>query len=236
MIALTFDDGPHPVYVPRLLALLGKEKIRATFFLIGEQLKRYPSVARAIVEEGHEIGNHTLNHKDLRRVPESVAKSEIAGMQRLIEERLGLTPTLYRPPYGSLTKTVKRICAREHLAIIMWDVDTNDWRRAATTKTIVQTVLDNASSGSIILFHATRAKTVEAVARLIPLLRERGYEFVTVSQLLEDLEIRKALRRYAQKPASSAETKGKPTSRAGGPPPFSPPTTKPIRIPTLPLP
>jgi peptidoglycan/xylan/chitin deacetylase (PgdA/CDA1 family) len=209
MIALTFDDAPHPEYVPRLLALFRAENLKVTFFLVGEPLRRFPEVARAIVADGHEIGNHSMSHRDLQRASAAVAAEEIAGMQRLIAEQLGTTPTLYRPAGGALSSEVRRVCEREHLSIILWDVDTNDWREGSTRDSIVRTVLKEATSGSIVLLHTTHLPSVEAAAELIPILRVRGYQLVTVSQLLEDRARREEIRRLSPKrePAASSRRK-----------------------------
>jgi len=210
MVALTFDDAPHPEYVPRLLALFRAENVKATFFLVGSQVKLFPDVARAIVADGHEIGNHSLSHRQLPRGSASVAEEEIVGMQQLLKERLGISPILYRPTFGVASNEVKRICEREHLAVILWDVDTNDWRDGSTRETIVRTALQNVTSGSIILFHATHLRSIEAVAELIPLLRVRGYELVTVSKLLEDRAQREEIRRLSPKKEPSPVARRKP--------------------------
>lgn len=236
LIALTFDDGPHPVYVPRLLALFRAEKVNATFFLIGDQFRLFPDVARAIVADGHEVGNHSLTHRNLRRAPPSDAEREIVGMQKLLKERLGVVPGVYRPAYGVVTDTVRRICKREHLAIIRWNVDPADWQRKTTREMIVRNVLDNVSSGSILLFHATHKKTVEAVSDLIPILRYRGFEFATVSKLLRDRTLREEIRRYAPKKGTLPPARWRPKGPARYRSIPAEPTSPSIRIPILPPP
>ena len=235
MIALTFDDAPHPEYVPKLLALLRAEDVKATFFLVGEQLKLFPDVARAIAADGHEIGNHSLNHRNLTRASASV-EEEIVGMQRLIKEIVGVTPVIYRPPFGTTSAEVRRICERENLRIILWEVDTNDWREGTTREGIIRTVLDNTTSGSIILFHATHLKTVEAVAELIPILRFRKFQFVTVSKLLQERALREELRRYAPQKEPPAPTRWKPQGPERSSSAPVAPTTYSIQTPVLPTP
>lgn len=233
MVALTFDDGPHPVYVPRLLALLRAEDVKATFFLVGEHLKTYPEPARAIVADGHEIGNHSMAHLNVRGAPQAKVEGEIAGMQRLVKERLGVVPKAYRPPYGYITDTIRRICEREGLPIVKWNVDPTDWKSGVTRDMIVQNVLENTTSGSIILFHATRGSTVEAVAELIPILRFRGHRFVTVSELIRDHDAREKTRPVTAKKRSTASQQG----QDKGPAPGSEPQPKPppsVNIPPLP--
>jgi len=236
LIALTFDDGPNRKYVPRFLALLRAEKVEATFFLVGEQTRLYPDVARAIVADGHEVGNHSLTHKNLRDAPASVAESEIAGMQQLLKERLDVVPRVYRPAYGVVTDTVRRICRREHLALISWNVDPNDWRRNTTREMIVRNVLDNVSSGSIILFHATHEKTLEAVSDLIPILRYRGFEFATVSKLLRDRTLREEIRRFAPTIETLPAKRWKPKGPARYRSVPAEPSTPSIQTPPLPPP
>jgi len=236
MIALTFDDAPHPEYVPRLLALFRAENVKVTFFLVGEQLKLFPDVARAIAADGHEIGNHSLNHRNLGRAGASLVETEIGGMQQLIKETVATTPTLYRPPFGNTNSEAKRLCEREHLSIILWDVDTDDWRAATTREMIVRNVLDNATSGSIVLFHATHQKTVEAVSELIPILRQRGLEFVTVSRLLQDRALREEMRRFAPKKEPPSPTRWTPAGPERYRSEPAAPTTFSIQTPVLPTP
>jgi peptidoglycan/xylan/chitin deacetylase (PgdA/CDA1 family) len=236
MIALTFDDAPHPEYVPRLLALFRAENVKVTFFLVGEQLKLFPDVARAMVADGHEIGNHSLNHRDLRRAAASLVESEIVGMQQLIKETIAVTSTLCRPPFGNISTEVKRACDREQLSIILWDVDTNDWREGTTREMIVRNVLSSATSGSIVLFHATHQKTVEAVSELVPILRQKGLEFVTVSRLLQDRALREEMRRFAPKKEPPPPTRWKPTGPERYRTEPAAPTTFSIQTPILPTP
>ncbi len=238
MIALTFDDAPHPQYVPQLLALFRAENVQATFFLVGEQLKLFPDVARAIVADGHEIGNHSLSHKNAARASATSVEAEIVGMQRLVKDLLGVTPAVYRPPFGNVSAEVKRICERENLAIVTWDVDTNDWRSGTTREMIVRNVLDNATSGSIVLLHATHLKTVEAVADLIPILRFRKLQMVTLSDLLKAKSARAVKPRLAphqQGPVALQlfESSGNDKAPAAAP---AMPSTRSIQMPVLPLP
>jgi len=236
MVALTFDDAPHPEFVPRLLALFRAENVKVTFFLVGEPLRRFPDVAKAIVADGHEIGNHSLNHRNLLRAQAPAAEDEIVGMQRLIREQLGATCTLYRPAFGVASNEVKRICEREHLSIILWDVDTNDWREGSTRETIVRNVLDNVNHGSIVLFHATHLRSIEAAAELIPILRARGYELVTVSKLLEDRARREQIRRLSPKRDSSPSARDRSPNKPESVSPSDDRATPVIQIPVLPTP
>jgi peptidoglycan/xylan/chitin deacetylase (PgdA/CDA1 family) len=194
LVALTFDDAPDPL-CPRLLAVLREQKIKCTFFLIGKHLQAYPAIAQAIVAEGHEIGNHSMSHADGRKLSSARAEEEVDGMQKLIQQALGVVPTLYRPPYGNTNASVRQVCARDHLQIICWDVDPNDWQKNTTRESVTKFVLAHTTSGSIVLLHATKLKTVEAAADIIQGLRAKGFQLVTVSELLKDREARLAQRK-----------------------------------------
>lgn len=235
LIALTFDDAPHPTYVPRLLSLLKAENAKATFYLVGSNLKNFPTLARKIVEEGHEVGNHSLTHASLTKADLDGTKEEILGMQKLMQERIGLAPRTYRPAFGAVNTKIKDVCEENGLDIILWDVDTNDWRSASTSTTIINEVLDNATSGSIVLFHATKERTVQAIAELIPVLRYRGYKLVTVSELLRDRAAReKARREGTGDDGTSAAASDRATENDTGPSGTAP--IAPIKSPVLPGP
>jgi peptidoglycan/xylan/chitin deacetylase (PgdA/CDA1 family) len=153
-----------------------------------------------------------------------------------MQQQLGTTPTLYRPAGGAISTEVKRLCERENLSIILWDVDTNDWRDGSTRDSIVRTVLDNVTSGSIVLFHATHLRSIEAAAELIPILRSRKYEIVTVSRLLEDRAKREEIRRLSPRQEPSP---GNGRNALSGERPSSAPeahTTPSIQTPVLPVP
>ena len=207
MVALTFDDAPFADTLPALLALLRAENIKATFFLIGENVERFPELARAIVAEGHEVGNHSYSHRDLHRASAEVVDKEITGMQKLIHDMVGTTSTLLRPPFGNVSDVVKQTCQREGISIICWNVDPADWRKDTTRDSVVRNVLENTTSGSIVLLHATQRKTIEALAEIIPILRQRGFQLVKVSDLLKDQARREEVRNrttvYGQAGASS---------------------------------
>ncbi|MBM3333343.1 polysaccharide deacetylase family protein, partial [Candidatus Sumerlaeota bacterium] len=132
MVALTFDDAPVADTLPSLLALLRAENVKATFFLTGKNVELYPQLARTIVADGHEAGNHSYSHRDLHRASAEVAEKEIAGTQKLIHDVVGTTSTYFRPPFGNVSDEVKRICQREGISIICWNVDPADWRKDTT--------------------------------------------------------------------------------------------------------
>ncbi|MFT4288649.1 polysaccharide deacetylase family protein [Nocardioides sp.] len=181
-VALTFDDGPGPD-TERLLSYLRKGKVRATFFMLGQQVKAYPKVAKDVARAGHEIGVHTWDHQDLTRLSKADVAAELGDTVRIIGKDTGVTPTLLRPPYGATNARVEAAAARAHLAVALWDVDTLDWKTRSTQATIASALHDT-RRGSIVLIHDIHATSVAAVPAIIRGLRHRGYRFVTVSQLL----------------------------------------------------
>jgi Glycosyltransferases, probably involved in cell wall biogenesis len=204
-IALTFDDGPDPVWTPKILDVLKQENVKACFFVVGENGQAYPDLVRRIVAEGHEIGNHSFTHPNLAEVPHQVTDLELNTTQRLIESLTGHSTRLFRAPYfgdaeprttDELVPTVQAqnlgyISVGLHLDPDDWKL-TNDDGTPHTSDQIVKEVLEAASittpeeRGSIVLLHdagGDRSATVAALPKLIETLRARGYQFTTVSEL-----------------------------------------------------
>ena len=185
-IALTFDDGPHPKLTPRILNILAKYGISATFFMVGENVFNYPEAARAVIEAGHEVGNHTFTHPHLANLDEHAILDEIGKCEDALEELCEYRPHLLRTPQGALTPSLERCLLEDDYILVLWSLDTRDWDNKSTA-CIVQTVLDKVKPGDIILMHdfiGHNSKTPEALERIIPQLLSQGYEFVTVSELL----------------------------------------------------
>lgn len=186
-IALTFDDGPHPVKTPQVLDLLEKHGVRATFFIVGSLAEYHPEIVKREAELGHELANHSYTHPRLSKLTESEIKLEIERADAAIKKATGVAPRLFRPPEGAYSKDIVGIASALGKETIIWTVDTMDWARSPCEK-IVENVKANVTSGSIILFHdCTRdgTFTLEALAELLPYLKSQGYEFVTVSELIE---------------------------------------------------
>lgn len=185
-IALTFDDGPHPYLTPRILEILKKHGVSATFFMVGENVINYPDAARAVLREGHEIGNHTYSHRHVSSLDSKRLTEEMEKCENALFELCECRPHLFRPPEGAVTKTVEE-CAREgDYSLVLWSLDTRDWENKSVEQ-IVGRVIDNIRPGDIILMHdyiGVRSKTPEALEILLPELLKRGYEPVTVSHLL----------------------------------------------------
>ena len=186
-VALTFDDGPNPPYTPRLLALLKANDVKATFFLVGERVEAEPALARAVIEAGHAIGNHTYDHARLVLKTESGVENELMKAETAIERATGVMPRFFRPPYGSEDRFTLEASKALGYVAVEWSVSSKDWRRPGVDA-IVDNVLRQVKNGSIILMHdggGDRSETIDAVARIIPELRRRGFEFVTIPDLLD---------------------------------------------------
>ncbi len=184
-IALTFDDGPHPKKTDKFLDLLEKYDIRATFFVIGENVSYYPKPLKRAVSLGHEIGNHTYHHVLLSAADEKKAEEEIRKTEQIILDTTGYQPTLLRPPEGAYTKSALQTADDFGYRVVLWTVDSRDWENIPAEK-IIKNVEENIRGGSILLFHDYTGKhSLEALEVLIPKLKEKGYEFVTVSELLQ---------------------------------------------------
>ncbi len=186
-IALTFDDGPHPRYTDRILEILAREGVIATFFMIGVNVQRYPEVARRVIAGGHEVGNHTFTHATMKRIPEETLVKEIEENDRILEE-LGYAPHhIFRPPQGVCTDMLPSVLQQTQKHAILWDIDTRDWAHRPSDEILAE-IERHVCGGAIILFHdyiSGENTTIPALQKVIPALKERGYEFVTVSQLLD---------------------------------------------------
>jgi peptidoglycan/xylan/chitin deacetylase (PgdA/CDA1 family) len=190
-IALTFDDGPNPEYTPALLTKLAEHHVPATFFLLGRNLNRHLEIGFRIVQEGHEVGNHTYSHRILPFSSGDVIAREVASTHQLIVERLNVQPVFLRPPNGLFTGRVLDIVEASGYRAVVGDVFPVDvaW---PDSETIVWRVLRRVQPGSIIILHdgyvgrfdRDKSQTVRAMDRLISGLREQEYEFVTLSHLV----------------------------------------------------
>ncbi|WP_433293406.1 bifunctional polysaccharide deacetylase/glycosyltransferase family 2 protein [Actinoplanes sp. CA-030573] len=189
-VALTFDDGPDPIWTPRILDVLARHHVPATFFVIGSQVARNPELARRITAEGHEIGAHTFTHPDLASLPAWRRTLENSQAQLAIAYATGRGTALVRPPYSSVADaltdkdyaTVRSVGAQGYLTVLD-DLDSEDWRRPGVDR-IVKNATPPGDRGAIVLFHdagGDRAQTVAALDRLIPALQQRGYRFRTVT-------------------------------------------------------
>jgi peptidoglycan/xylan/chitin deacetylase (PgdA/CDA1 family) len=181
-IALTIDDGPNPIYTPQILKLLEKYGVTATFSMIGIQVRAYPGIAREVADAGHVIANHTWTHLDLPTLSPTSAADQISRTTSAIHKAVGRKPTLFRAPYGAWSPEVLELCAKNKLTPVDWSVDPRDWARPGVSS-IVNNIMRNTKTGSIILEHdggGDRSETVAALKIVLPRLIDAGYRFVTV--------------------------------------------------------
>jgi peptidoglycan/xylan/chitin deacetylase (PgdA/CDA1 family) len=183
-IAMTFDDGPSGKLTPKLLDLLAAHHIKATFFVIGQNVEENPQILARAAREGHEIGNHSWSHPNLGKMSDEGVRRELRRTDDLIKETIGTRPTLMRPPYGSLSTRQKRWIHDEFgYQIIIWDVDPLDWKRPGPT-VVCNRILKETRAGSIVLSHDIHPGTIEAMPATLSQLEAKGFKFVTVSELI----------------------------------------------------
>lgn len=182
-VALTYDDGPGGNdLTDRLIKSYKKHNARATFFVIGKNVKEYPEEVKRMVDAGHEVGNHSYTHPILSKAGAKKAEKEIADTDAAIEDAGLEKPTLLRPPYGATNRKVDEIAGDYDKRVIMWDVDTLDWKTKSTPKTVAA-VKNNVHPGSIVLMHSIHEPTVDATDKILDYLEGQGYSMVTVSEL-----------------------------------------------------
>src|SRR5258708_1952366 len=199
LVALTFDDGPDPRWTPAILDILKQENVPSTFFIIGKNGQAYPDLVRRVVNEGHEIGNHTFTHPNLGEIPGSLTELELNATQRLIESVIGRSTVLFRPPYfgdaeADKPQEVEPALLAQRMGYIMVGVriDPDDWQLPVTADQIVSRTVERLADSNpetrveVVLLHDSggdRSATIEALPRLIHDLRAKGFRFVPVSDL-----------------------------------------------------
>lgn len=185
-IALTFDDGPHPHYTHEILGILAEYDVRATFFVVGENVEFYPHVLAEVQAAGHEIGNHTYDHHRLGRVDMTRVTDEILRTEQAVFELCDSRTKLFRPPEGMMNDAVIAAARALDYRVILWNIDTRDWDHP-TPEAIAEHILSQVKSGDIILMHdyiGHDSPTPAALRLVIPALLDEGYRFVGVSELL----------------------------------------------------
>lgn len=189
-VAITFDDGPDKTYTPQILDILKSHQVKATFFLIGEKANEHPDVVKRIYAEGHDLGNHTWNHRQLSKMPAADIEAEIARTDDLLKKTSGTAPKLFRSPYGETSEDIMRTAAQTGHSVIGWSVDTRDWE-GHSAEAILATVKKELKPGAVILMHSAggkggnRANTVKALPQVIAYLKQQGYRIETVSELMD---------------------------------------------------
>lgn len=185
LIALTFDDGPYPVFTPMLLDVLRDEGVPATFFLIGKDAQQWPEITRRIEADGNEIADHTYTHPDLDKESDATVRDEILqGRDALwnIVHDPGVR-TLMRPPHGRYTERTLQVAQSLGYLVVLWTDDSGDWR-TLSTRHIEQHLLEHATAPEIVLLHSGKLATIAAMPTVIEHFQRAGYRFVTVSELL----------------------------------------------------
>lgn len=195
VVALTFDDGPSPVWTPQILGELKRAGIKATFFMLGEHVKKYPGIAQRVAAEGHEIGNHSYTHHVLIYYTTEELEREIRDTEKAVKEAAGYVTTCFRPPKAWATNKEKQKIREMGYKVVLWSLNSKDWV-TFDDKYIVKYIVRNIRPGDIILFHDSggafgteggdRSETVRVIYRLTERLREKGYSFVTVSELIKN--------------------------------------------------
>lgn len=191
-IAITFDDGPNPIFTPKILDIFAKVEGKATFFMIGEQIDNYPDIAREVVRQGHEIGNHTYSHVNLTELSPLECLNEVKRNENLIQKFTGTKPLVFRPPFLAYDeKTISMLRERSYQMIGALNTDALDWEQPGVDF-ILSKSRNHVKNGSILIFHdgyGYRSQTIEAVSVLVPELKSQGYELVTVSELLKAIHL-----------------------------------------------
>lgn len=182
-VALTFDDGPFPIYTSLLLDTLDRLNLKATFFLVGEQVQQYPYFAQAIAHAGHEVANHSFHHPNLARLPEQAVEDELRGAQEAITTVTGETPRFFRPPGGDYNDTVLRVARSLGLVTVFWTDNPADYASTGP-RALEAKALANITNGGILLFHQGVGDTIRILPQTAEALRQRGMTLTTVSGLL----------------------------------------------------
>lgn len=184
VVAMTFDDGPHPTLTPRLLDLLKARGLRATFYLIGRRVVTWPDIVKRIADEGHEIGNHTWSHPNLAGYSDAYVLSQIDRTSDAIFKITGRPPVTFRPPYGAFSNRQRNMLYKTRkLPTILWSVDPQDWRRPGAN-VVASRIISHSRPGAIILTHDIQSGTVRAMPHTLDTLTQRGMKFGTMSQMM----------------------------------------------------
>lgn len=186
-VALTFDDGPHDKVTQQILESLKTYDAKATFFMLSNNVKYYPDLAKQVVNEGHEIANHSETHVNLNAVNKKRMDKEVKNSKSIIEKFTGISPSIFRPPYGEYNETVVTYAEASDQSIILWSVDTLDWK-SRNAKAIYNAAINKTRPGAIVLMHDIHQPTADALPLILKELSNQGYEFVTVSELLTILD------------------------------------------------
>ena len=192
-VVLTFDDGPSPIWTPKILDELKKENIKAIFFMIGHHVQKYPEIAKRVVEEGHTIGNHGYAHSVMLYYTLAEIEEEINYTEHVIREITGMTTKYFRPPKAWLRQTIKDKVQSMGYETVLWSLNSKDWV-SFNHKSITRYITKHIKNGDILLFHdsgnvastegGSRLQTVKTISLLARTLREKGFEFISIEELI----------------------------------------------------
>lgn len=186
LAVLTFDDGPSPRTTPAILEILAQHKIKAVFFVLGEQAERYPWLIKKIVESGHELGNHSFSHPSFRAISHKRQLSELKRTNEILQKHVR-RPRWFRAPYGIFSKKLAGILSEHRLQNIFWSIDPRDWKNPSP-RTLVRRVIGKMHPGAIILLHDHHKNTVKALPEIITKALAKGYTFTTLKEGLAGSE------------------------------------------------
>lgn len=190
VIALTFDDVPDPRFTPQLLNVLRKYNVKATFFVVGSRAEKHPDLVARMIREGHVIGNHSYNHPQFVKLRLGEFRTQIVRTENILQTLGGYKPRLIRPPYGDINEQQLKWARSQGYKLVNWNVDSLDWKGLSKAE-VKKNILSNAGKGAIILQHGGGGQgsnlhgSIQALPEVITSLRQRGYTFVTVPQLLQ---------------------------------------------------
>jgi peptidoglycan-N-acetylglucosamine deacetylase len=214
-IAMTFDDGPSATLTPKLLDILAAHHIKVTFFVLGEMVAEHPEILARAAQEGHEIASHSWSHPNFAKMSQENIRSQLQRTEDEIKSATGKRPTLFRPPYGSITEHQKKWIHDQYgYDIILWDVDPLDWKRPGPA-VVRNRILKETRAGSIVLSHDIHPGTIEAMPSTFDELEAKGFKFVTVSELLgmaTPVTPHPKVEAAGKTPAKAAEPSAVPTS------------------------
>ncbi len=191
-IALTFDDGPDPMATPKILDMLNREGVKATFFVVGKMVEKYPELLRQVWKEGHDVGNHTYNHPDLTKLSREEILKELDKTRILVKKITGKYTYLVRPPGGRYDNKVILATTLSGYKMILWTDYPGDYG-CSSSRLIYQRAVSGAENEGIILLHNGLDTTVEAIPRIISELKKRKYRFVTISDLMEEIRAKESV-------------------------------------------
>jgi len=186
VVALTFDDGPFPPFTNQIREILKQQQVKATFFIVGRQAALFPDLIKQLTKDGFLLGNHSFSHSRLGNAPDAVLEQELNATKDLIVKAGGKEPHWFRPPYGSTSDRLAQLAAAKGYRVVSWNVDSQDWANKDATA-VVNQVVGGVKPGAIVLLHdggGDRTNTVVALPQIIQKLKEQGYRFVTLDELV----------------------------------------------------